>query len=82
MPVAPAAGQLRYARLPTSDGEIADYPSAFFLVEELSASRFIIARPWLVEDTEEDIISPVELPDVPGQQLAYEVLDLTGSRAG
>ena len=45
MPVAPAAGQLRYTRLPTSDGEIADYPSAFFLVEELSASRFIIARP-------------------------------------
>ena len=81
MPVAPAAGQLRYTRLPTSDGEIADYPSAFFLVEELSASRFIIARPWLVEDTEEDIISPVELPDVPGQQLAYEVLDLTGLKS-
>ena len=81
MPVAPAAGQLRYTRLPTSDGEIADYPSAFFLVEELSASRFIIARPWLAEDAEEDIISPVELPDVPGQQLAYEVLDLTGLKS-
>ena len=56
MPVAPAAGQLRYTRLPISDGEIAEYPTAFFLVEELSASRFIIARPWNICKTAKDYI--------------------------
>ena len=72
-------GQLLYAKLPTSEGNIADYPTALFLVKDLGESKWVIARPWLEEDTEEDLISPVKIPEI-DEQLAYECVDITGLR--
>ena len=63
-------GQLRYGKLLLSDGSVADYPTAFILVENREAHRsdqrgpstWIIARPWLEEDTEEGILQPMVVP--------------------
>ena len=84
-------GQLRYGKLLLSDGSVADYPTAFILVENREAHRsdqrgpstWIIARPWLEEDSEEGILAPVVVPGAAEkvgveEELAFEQVDLAG----
>ena len=84
-------GQLRYGKLLLSDGSVADYPTAFILVENRDAHRsdqrgpstWIIARPWLEEDSEEGILEPVVVPGAAEkvgveEELAFEQVDLAG----
>ena len=84
-------GQLRYGKLLLSDGSVADYPTAFILVENRETHRsdqrgpstWIIARPWLEEDSEEGILEPVVVPGAAEkvgveEELAFEQVDLAG----
>ena len=64
MPALLKKGQLRYAKLPLTDGSIADFPTAFILLEECEDGSWILARPWLDEDAEEGILQPVTVPGV------------------